>query len=69
MNGLIAFPDFSDADLGEKPTDFNDLHRLAGLREVQMQVYEAFPVVGVPVGTFQARYIVKGRARPGTPSR
>lgn len=50
ISGILATPDFSDSDLGERPTDFNDLHRLSGLREVRMQVMEAFPIIGIPVG-------------------
>lgn len=52
VNGLVACPDFSDNTLGGKPTDFNDLHTAAGLREVARQVYDAFPVVARSIGIF-----------------
>ena len=42
---LIAFPEFADEALAEKPTDFNDLHRLAGLPEVKRQVQRSFPIL------------------------
>jgi phage/plasmid primase-like uncharacterized protein len=42
---LLAFPEFADEALGDKPTDFNDLHRLAGLREVKRQVHQSFPIL------------------------
>jgi phage/plasmid primase-like uncharacterized protein len=40
---LLSFPEFADEALAEKPTDFNDLHRLAGLSEVSRQVQRAIP--------------------------
>lgn len=42
---LIALPEFADESLSEKPTDFNDLHRLAGLREVKRQIHQSFPIL------------------------
>jgi hypothetical protein len=42
---LLSFPEFADEALAEKPTDFNDLHRLAGLREVKRQVHQSFPIL------------------------
>lgn len=35
VGGLLAVPDFTGLARGEKDTDFNDLHRLAGMVEVQ----------------------------------
>lgn len=51
-NCLLACPDFGDNALEGKPTDFNDLHTAAGLREVARQVYDAFPVVARSIGVF-----------------
>lgn len=42
---LLSFPEFADEALAEKPTDFNDLHRLAGLREVKRQIHQSFPIL------------------------
>jgi phage/plasmid primase-like uncharacterized protein len=42
---LLSFPEFADEALAEKPTDFNDLHRLAGVREVKRQIHQSFPVL------------------------
>jgi hypothetical protein len=42
---LITWPVFADEALAEKPTDFNDLHRLAGILEVKRQVHQSFPVL------------------------
>jgi putative DNA primase/helicase len=35
VGGLLAVPDFTGYARGDKDTDFNDLHRLAGITEVQ----------------------------------
>lgn len=35
VGGLLAVPQFGDLPRGRKDTDFNDLHRLAGMVEVQ----------------------------------
>jgi len=35
VGGLLAVPNFSGLPRGDKDTDFNDLHRLAGMVEVQ----------------------------------
>ncbi|WHZ12088.1 MAG: DNA primase, phage associated [Burkholderiaceae bacterium] len=35
VGGLLAVPDFTGLQRGDKDTDFNDLHRLAGSVEVQ----------------------------------
>ncbi|MCB1714641.1 MAG: hypothetical protein KDK05_05845 [Candidatus Competibacteraceae bacterium] len=37
----IAVPDFTGLDTSGKPTDFNDLHQLAGLNEVARQIEQA----------------------------
>lgn len=42
---LLSFPEFADESLAEKPTDFNDLHRLAGAREVKRQIHQSFPIL------------------------
>lgn len=42
---LLSFPEFADEALADKPTDFNDLHRLAGLREVKRQIHQSFPIL------------------------
>ena len=50
INAKLAVPQFSD--LSSKPTDFNDLHQLAGLAEVVSQIEAASaiaPPVPVPV--------------------
>ena len=44
---LLTYPEFGDEALAEKPTDFNDLHRLAGLPEVTRQVHHAFPTLRI----------------------
>lgn len=49
----LVFPDFSDEALATEPTDFNDLHQIAGLPEVRRQVIEALPMVGRPIGDFE----------------
>src|SRR5690606_20253507 len=35
VGGLLAVPDFTGYPRGDKDTDFNDLHRLAGMVEVR----------------------------------
>lgn len=35
VGGLLAVPNFGDLPRGDKDTDFNDLHQLAGMVEVQ----------------------------------
>jgi phage/plasmid primase-like uncharacterized protein len=42
-NCLLSFPEFADEALSDQPTDFNDLHQLAGLPEVARQIYHSFP--------------------------
>ncbi|MCB1717633.1 MAG: hypothetical protein KDK05_21110, partial [Candidatus Competibacteraceae bacterium] len=37
----VAVPDFTNLDTSGKPTDFNDLHQLAGLTEVARQIEQA----------------------------
>lgn len=37
-NSSIILPAFKEADLGSKPTDFNDMHVLYGLEEVRKQI-------------------------------
>lgn len=48
---LVAFPTFSDNDFFDKPSDFNDLHRLSGITEVRKQIERAFPVFATAIGT------------------
>lgn len=43
VKALLAYPEFADEALEEKPTDFNDLHRLDGLGAVKAQIMVAFP--------------------------
>lgn len=50
---LVAFPTFSDNDFFDKPSDFNDLHRLSGITEVRKQIERAFPVFATAIGTLQ----------------
>lgn len=38
--GLLCLPEFADEALSEKPTDFNDLHRLEGLSSVKRRLVE-----------------------------
>ncbi|MCP5197011.1 MAG: toprim domain-containing protein [Gammaproteobacteria bacterium] len=38
LNGFAIFPDFTGLDLSSKPTDFNDLHTLAGLPALKAQL-------------------------------
>lgn len=38
LNAKVLYPDFSGLDTRDKPTDFNDLARLAGLDEVKRQL-------------------------------
>jgi len=45
LGASFTFPRFKDADLSQKPTDFNDLHQLYGLDEVNMQIKEALSSV------------------------
>lgn len=40
---MVVWPEFSDEALAGKPTDFNDLHRLAGLKEVERQIVACLP--------------------------
>jgi phage/plasmid primase-like uncharacterized protein len=42
---LFTCPEFPPEALAEKPTDFNDLHRLAGIMEVKRQVQQSFPIL------------------------
>ena len=37
INALVATPNFAGLDVSNQPTDFNDLHQLAGLAEVKRQ--------------------------------
>lgn len=39
----VAVPDFAGLDTSSQPTDFNDLHQLAGLAEVARQIEQAAP--------------------------
>lgn len=39
-NATAILPVFSDEVMADKPTDFNDLHRLAGISEVKRQMVE-----------------------------
>lgn len=39
-NATVVLPAFADEAMKQKPTDFNDLHRLAGLSEVKRQLVE-----------------------------
>ena len=41
IHAHMAIPDFSNCDVSQKPTDFNDLHQLAGLSEVARQINAA----------------------------
>ena len=43
INAYLVTPDFTHLDLSQKPTDFNDLHQLAGLEEVARQINLALP--------------------------
>ncbi len=52
VKASLAVPQFADADMADKPTDFNDLHRLSGLRIVRKQILASFPVVATPIGDF-----------------
>lgn len=52
VNGVVAIPSFGDEAMADKPTDFNDLHRLQGLPEVRLQINAAFPVFSRPIGDF-----------------
>lgn len=45
VGGLVAVPDFTGLDTSTEPTDFDDLHRLAGLEVVRQQLEAA----GAPV--------------------
>lgn len=38
VNGKVILPRFTDLQLEQRPTDFNDLHALAGLGEVEAQI-------------------------------
>ena len=38
IHAHMAIPDFSNCDVSQKPTDFNDLHQLVGLEEVARQI-------------------------------
>jgi phage/plasmid primase-like uncharacterized protein len=53
IHAVVAHPEFGDNALADKPTDFNDLHRLEGLPSVRTQIYDALPVVARPIGDFQ----------------
>jgi phage/plasmid primase-like uncharacterized protein len=53
IHGVVAHPEFGDESLAEKPTDFNDLHRIEGLVEVRRQIYSAMTVVARPIGDFK----------------
>lgn len=53
VRGVVATPQFGDESLADKPTDFNDLHRIDGLPEVRRQIYAAMPVVARPIGDFK----------------
>ncbi len=48
VDGLLAVPDFSGCDLSSKPTDFNDLHVLAGKEAVSRALSAA--ARGVDIG-------------------
>lgn len=41
IHACLAIPDFANCDASQKPTDFNDLHQLAGLEEVARQINAA----------------------------
>jgi phage/plasmid primase-like uncharacterized protein len=41
VSAHVAVPEFADESLTDKPTDFNDLHRLVGLTEVRKQLMQA----------------------------
>jgi len=46
----LAAPDFTGLDAGEDDTDFNDLHRLAGLEAVKAQITAASAPAKAPPG-------------------
>ncbi|MDD2770274.1 MAG: toprim domain-containing protein [Methylococcus sp.] len=41
VGGFLAFPQFQGNELDERPTDFNDLHRLRGLEAVKWSINAA----------------------------
>lgn len=41
IQACLAIPEFANCDVSQKPTDFNDLHQLAGLSEVARQINAA----------------------------
>ncbi|TDR31057.1 AAA family ATPase [Hydromonas duriensis] len=43
IGARLAMPDFTGLNTAQKPTDFNDLHQLAGLEEVARQIMLAVP--------------------------
>jgi len=47
VKAFLAIPQFADEALADRPTDFNDLCRLAGLAEVRRQLQRANPTVGL----------------------
>lgn len=53
VSAAITFPEFSDESLAEKPTDFNDLHRIEGAAEVRVQINRAFTILARPIGDFE----------------
>ena len=64
VHACLAIPDFSNCDTSQKPTDFNDLHQLAGLSEVARQINAALkqppptdtqPLVQSPIDQHQNR--------------
>lgn len=44
---LISIPSFTPDQFPSEPTDFNDLHNLAGLDAVRKQIYASFPVLKI----------------------
>ncbi len=47
IKAFLALPEFGDNSLAEKPTDFNDLHRLDGLPAVRRQIHTAIPTLRI----------------------
>ena len=53
IHAIVAFPEFGDESLADKPTDFNDLHRIQGIADVRRQIFDSLPVVARPIGDFK----------------
>lgn len=68
---FVAVPDFSGQDVTGKPTDFNDLHRLAGIEAVLTQVqypkldFRKAQVTEVTKVTFNENKLLNGNSEQG----